>query len=215
MPRVPDTTIVDLHRVPYSPIAVDRIEGEAWRIPKGSGTPEPLGAGDDLEVGDTVALAPLSSLDAGPVHLRGGPRGRAHGLVSDRDLRVNPTRAQVPQLLLQLTEIEEQMSELGGDPLAVQPGPESPFERAASAEFALCNLVPTAARELPESLARTEGAVVLFINEETAFVAMSSLSVQKLRSVMEAVQRPVNPHMVEPTVLEELLERAYGAPSDA
>lgn len=211
MPRLPDTTIVNLHRASRSPLVIDRLEGEAWRVAEGSKQPETLGVGDRIGVGDTVALAVGTVLDAGPLHLRGGPRGQTHVLVKDGAFRPSPSRADVPRLLLQLAQIEEQMSSsFGEDPLAVRPGPETEFERAASADFARYNLVMPAARELPEDVARREGAVCLFINEDTAFVAMADLSVGKLRAVMEAMDRPVNPHMVEPRILEELFARVYG-----
>lgn len=211
MPDIPDTTIVNLHRLPATSASVSRLEGHAWLYPDGGRVPRPLEHGDQLSVGDMVAVAPDGRVDAGPLRLFGGARGATHSMIGEGAFRPNPGRAQVPRLLLQLSEIEEQMGALGGDPLAVQPGPETPFERAASADFARSNLVVGAARELSESTARRVGAVPLFINEETAFVAMASLSVEKLRTVMEALERPVNPHMVEDEVLEELLARAYTA----
>jgi hypothetical protein len=209
MPEIPDTTLVDLHRVSRSPLRVSQLDGAAWRVPD-EGRPEPLGPGDELGVGDTIAVAEGGVLEAGPLLLRGGLRGRTHRLVEPSAFRASPSRADVPRLLLQLTQIQEQMGHLGEDPLAVRGGPETPFERCASADFARSNLVLSAARELPEALARAQGAVPLFVNEETAFVAMVEVSVTKLQVVMEALERPVTPHMVETPVLEELLERVYG-----
>lgn len=210
MPDLPDTTIVDLHRASRSPVRIDRLEGLAWRIPEDGRGPVRLEVGDEIQVGETIAVAEGSILDAGPVHLRGGNRGQTHALVKDGAFRPNPSRADVPRLLLQLAQIQEQMGHLGEDPLAVRTGPETPFERAASADFARSNLVLSAARELPEAVARSERAVPIFVNEDTAFVAMVDLSVPKLQAVMEALERPVNPHMVEAEVLDELLERVYG-----
>lgn len=211
MSKLPDTTIVHLHRAPRSPILVTRIDGEAWRLSEGTGNMVQIEVGTPLQVGDTVALAAHGVLDAGPIHLRGGRGGCSHALVSDRAFRPNPSRAHVPQLLLQLAELQSQMSSLGGDPLAVQSGPETPFDRAASSDFARCNLVKAAALEMPEEVARSHQMLPLFVNEDTAFVAMVSLSVNKLRTAMEVLERPVNPHMVEPYVLEELLVQVFSS----
>lgn len=213
MTTLPDITIVNLHCASRSPLTIDRLEGAAWRVPEGPAEPMPLIPGDTIRVGETLALAEGAILDAGPLHLRGGTRGQAHALVKDGAFRPNPSRSDVARLLLQLAQIEEQMTALGEDPLAVRQGPETAFERAASADFARCNLVLAAARELPEEVARTHEAVCLFVNEDTAFVAMAELSVAKLRAIMEALERPVNPHMVEREVLRELIQRVYGLPS--
>lgn len=210
MPTLPDTTVVQLHRAACGTVTVDRIEGQAWCIREGQETPELLSVGDDLSAGDTVALCEGAAVHAGSLHLRGGPKGQAHALVKEEAFRPSPSRTDVPRLLLQLAQIEEQMAALGGDPLAVREGPETPFEKAASGDFARCNLSLAAARELPEAVAREQQAVCLFVNEDTAFVAITDLSVGKLRTLMETIERPVNPHMVEPTVMRELLERAYG-----
>lgn len=213
MPTLPDITVVNLHRAPRAELTIDRLEGHAWRIAEGADHPCPLELGDSISIGETVALEVGAALDAGPLHLRGGPKGQTHALVRDGAFRPNPSRADVPRLILQLAQIEEQMTSMGEDPLAVRQGPETEFERAASADFARCNLVLAAARELPEDVARREGAVCLFVNEDTAFVAMVDLSVSKLRAVMEALERPVNPHMVERATLEDLIQRVYGLPS--
>ncbi|MEM7679360.1 MAG: hypothetical protein AAF449_25585 [Myxococcota bacterium] len=91
----------------------------------------------------------------------------------------------------------------------MQRGPETVHERAKSSEFARLNLTLSVARELPESVARQLRAVALFVSEDTAFVAVSSLDVAKLRRLMTALRRPVNPHMVEEEVIDQLLERVY------
>ncbi|MEO1228341.1 MAG: hypothetical protein AAFZ18_05495 [Myxococcota bacterium] len=213
MPTLPDTSIVNLHRTAGGPVHVDRVDGPVWRIREGSEQAEPLEVGDHLEPGDTVALGAAAQLEAGSLRLRGGDHGQAHALVKEGAFRPNPSRADVPRLLLQLAQIEEQMGSAGEDPLAVRQGPETDFERAASSDFARCNLVLAAARELPETVARAERAVCLFVNEDTAFVAVTGISVAKLRALMEALGRPVNPHMVEEAVLDELLDRAYGLPN--
>lgn len=212
MPSLPDTTIVNLHRTSGSPLQIGRLEGHAWKVSEETQEATELELGDEVHRGDTIALAQDSMLEAGSLRLFGGEQGQTHTLLKDGCNKPNPSRADVPRLLLQLAQIEEQIGALGEDPLAVRPGPETEFERSASTDFARCNLVYAAARELPESVARSEGAVCLFINEDTAFVAMSDLSVAKLRAVMETLERPINPHMIEPALLEELLERVYGLP---
>ena len=42
-------------------------------------------------------------------------------------------------------------------------------------------------------------------------VALDRLTVPKLEAVMRAIQRPLNPHVVEAHVITELLDRVYGA----
>lgn len=187
------------------------LEGSAWRIAEAEDEPRPLSTGDELVVGETVLLAAGAVLEAGPLHLRGGERGQTHGLVNDSSFRPSPSRGDVPRLLLQLAQIQEEMGEEGEDPLAVRGGPSSVLDRCASADFARSNLVLSAARELPEAIARAHGAVALFVNEDTAFVAVVELSVPKLQALMEALDRPVNPHMVDASILQELLERVYTA----
>ena len=91
----------------------------------------------------------------------------------------------------------------------MQRGPDSEYEKIKSAEFARLNLTMPVARELAESTARSDRAVALFISDDTAFVAVSTLDVAKLRRLMTALRRPVNPHMVEDSVIDELLERVY------
>ena len=211
MYSLPDTTVVNFHRATSSPLTIHKLEGCAWKVDEAKKEPVVLCLGDNIYPGETVALCAHSVLEAGTLKLRGGPEGQTHALVKEGAFRPNPSRADVPRLLLQLAQLEEQMSTFGEDPLAVQEGPETDFERAASADFARCNLVLSAARELPESVARDVGAVCLFVNEDTAFVAMADLSVTKLRAVMEALERPINPHMIGGDLLEELLEQVYGS----
>jgi hypothetical protein len=94
-------------------------------------------------------------------------------------------------------------------------GPSTPYECASSAEFAELNLVEREARELPEAIAKTTGSVCLFFSDEAAFVAFSSVTIAKLRTLMEVLNRPVNPHLVELRVLEKLFERVYAPYKDA
>lgn len=207
----PDTSVIDLHRVDEGPCPVLAVRGRAWRAPEDSDDFEPLGAGDEVAVGDTVALEPGGVVELPGLSLRGGNRGRAHALVTQGSFRSSPGRADVPRLVAQLEQIEREMRPLGEDPLTMQSGPLTPTERAQSAEFARLNFDPAAAALLPADEARELEAVCLFLSDETAFVAVSALTVPKLRTLISHLGRPVSPHVVEPEVLEELLVRAYGA----
>ncbi len=209
MQSTPDTTIVDLHRTSAESHHVSQVEGRAWRIPKDLEQPHELSVGMEVVVGDTVALAPQAVVDIGPFRVKGGRRGRAHSLVNDAAFRPSPCRKDVPRLLLQLSELERQQVEEGEDLLQVAQCCQTPFERAASAEFARQNYVSRVAVILPEDEARALRAVPLFISHETAFVAMSSVDLGKLRALIEALQQPVTPHMVEDRVIEELIQRSY------
>ena len=132
-------------------------------------------------------------------------------MIKESAFRPLQGRKDVPRLLLQLEQIEEEMVELGGDVLAVRCAPETAFEKALSAEFAFANLVREAAIELPEDVAREQGALPLFVNEETSFVAVTDLTVGKLKILMETLQRPVSPHMVESSVLDlVLIDKVWG-----
>lgn len=209
MSALPDTTVINLHRASRSPLTVSELEGAAWCIPDGSGSPKPLAVGAEISVGDSVAVGAGAELVVGCLRLNGGRRGQTFGLVKDGAFRPNPNRTDVPRLVLQLAQIEQQVAEGAEDPLAVRQAPETELERASSADFARTNLVLAAARELPEEVARAQRAVVLFINEETAFTAMADLSVSKLRALIEALDRPVTPHMVEESALDALLADVY------
>ncbi|MCA9549770.1 MAG: hypothetical protein KC933_07025 [Myxococcales bacterium] len=209
MTRLPDTNILDLHRAEAGPMAVDALEGRAWLVKEGDKEAVPVSPGTEVAVGDVLALAAGARVRLGGLLLQGGNRGRAHGLVGQDAFRTAPNRADVPRLLNQLLQIEREMEPLGEDPLTMQPGPVTPHERAASAEFARQNLDEAAARRLSEGEARAHRAVVLFYSEDTAFVAFERLTVPRLRAVMEALHRPVNPHLVTAEMLDELLMRVY------
>lgn len=207
----PDLNFVDLHRLAEPEARVEQVVGHAWRIERG--TPlGPLAEGHRLKVGETVAVAANSEVVAGPLLLKGGRRGRAHALVASSSFRPSPSRADVPRLLRQLAQIEREVGSRGLDPLqASQMPPRTAHERAHAAEFALLNLCLPAARMLPERLARELEAVVLFVSEETAFVAFSQVDVRRLRAVMEALERPVHTHLVQPEVIRELIPKIYGS----
>jgi hypothetical protein len=209
MPTLPDTNIMDLHRAPEEPQVVESLEGRAWLVKEGEKGAVRVAPGVLVSVGDVLALAAGARVRLGGMVLSGGNRGRAHGLVAQGAFRSAPNRADVPRLLTQLLQIEREMAPLGEDPLAMQPGPSTPHERAVSAEFARLNLDEEAARRLREADARPNRAVCLFFAEDTAFVAFDALTVPRLRAVMEALHRPVNPHLVTPEVLDELLARVY------
>jgi hypothetical protein len=205
-----DTSIVDLHRADEDRLVVTSVEGEAWRVADQKLPAVRLETGVQLTFEDTVALGAGAQAIVGGLVLRGGRRGRAHAFVRDSAFRPSPSRDDVPTLLGQLEQIEEQMRPLGEDPLAAQTGPMSLYERAHSAEFARLNLVLATARSFDESLARMVRSVLLFVSEDTAFVAFARLSVPKLRTVMAELGRPIHPHLVEETVIDELLKRVYG-----
>lgn len=207
MSRAVDASFVDLHRCSGDPVAVEHVAGTARRLREGA-EPETITEGTVLEVGDTVALTAGSEVHAGPFVFRGGNRGRAHALVAASAFRASPSRADVPQLLEQLAQIDR---EGAVDPLASQRPPRTPYERAAAAEFARLNLSLPAARLLSESAARTHRAVALFASDETVFVAFDTVDARKLRAVMEHLERPTSVHLVPVEVIDELLARVYGA----
>src|SRR5438874_1466283 len=82
--------------------------------------------------------------------------------------------------------------------------------RVLDEEEVALELVADAELSIPEATARSAGALPLFFCDEAVFVAMSSVSIAKLRRVMQALGRPVNPHLVEESVLGELLDRVHG-----
>jgi hypothetical protein len=208
----PDVSFVDLHRMSRSPVTVEQVRGRAWRVHDG-GRLEALSEGERLEVGDTVALAADTELHADGLVLAGGRFGKTHSLVSISAFRGSPSRGDVPKLLRQLAQIESEIQDRpSADPLAAaQSPPRTPHERAQAAEFALLNLSLPAARLLPASLAHELRAVVVFVSDETAFVAFESVDVRRLRMVMEGLERPVHTHLVSGPVMDLLLERVYGA----
>ena len=210
MSTQPDLTVVDLHRV-EGPLIVQSIEGEVWHFPDGRPGPIEVEIGGQIQVGDTLALGAGARVLVGTLSLSGGRQGRAHALVPVDAFKNAPRRADVPRLLEQLAGIEAEAVKLGEDPLAMQRGPETIHEKAKSAEFAKLNLTLSIARELPESIARADRAIALFVSDDTAFVAVSTLDVAKLRRLMTALRRPVNPHMVEDHVIDELLARVYAS----
>ena len=204
----PDLTVVDLHRV-AGPLVIQSIDGEVWHFPDGRPGPLPVEVGGAVEIGDTLALSAGARVLLGTLTLSGGRRGRAHALVPTDAFKAAPRRADVPRLLEQLAGIEAEAIKLGEDPLAMQRGPETAHEKARAAEFAQLNLTREIATELPEAVAREYRAVALFVSDDTAFVAVSSLDVSKLRRLMTELRRPVNPHMVEDSVIDALLMRVY------
>ena len=207
-----DTTVVDLHRVPRRPLPVLGISGLVWRVRDAAEPGEPLSVGEALAVGDTVVLEPGAEVILETLVLLGGARGCAHALVPEDAFKTSPSREDVPKLLEQLERLERQVhAQDGEDPLAEQPGPTSPFERALSSEFALQNLSSAAAELLPEAIARREGAVVLFLHGDAACVAMTQMSVRRVRALMAALERPVNPHLVDDETLAVLMAMVYGA----
>jgi hypothetical protein len=72
------------------------------------------------------------------------------------------------------------------------------------------NLDLRAAMELSEETARDIRAVPLFLSEETAFVALERVDLPRMVRLMTELARPVNPYLVPPEVVEELIARVYG-----
>lgn len=196
-------------------VRVERLVGRAWRVEDGSFGAE-LEEGQSIETGQTVALEADAELLAEGLCLVGGRRGKTHSLVPASAFRASPNRGDVPKLLAQLSQIEREIQGSGNDPLAAaQSPPSTPHEQASAVEFARANLNRAAARLLPESLARSLGALVIFVSEETAFVAFETVDVAKLRTVMEALERPIHSHLVPTGVLEPIIDQVYGRGSDA
>jgi len=205
-----DTSIVDLHRVPKRALSVLGIDGLAWRVVDADKGGVPLGVGEDIRAGETIVLEAGAEVVLETMVLVGGGRGRAHVFVPEDAFKTSPSKNDVPKLLAQLEQLERQVREQAGeDPLAEQSGPRTPFERALSSEFALQNLSLAAAQMLPETVARAEQAVVLFFHGDAACVAMPRMSVPRIRAVMAALQRPVNPHLVDEETIHVLLESVY------
>ncbi len=199
-----DTTCVDFHRVPEGGLVVLRIEGSAVRVLDNGRRTGPLEPGMVLAVGETIALDRGTIVVASDVVMIGGRNGRAHTFVGDRAFRSSPSRGDVPALLRQFEALAE-------DPFASIEPPTTPYERATTGDFARMNLEVRAALELSEQTARALGAVPLFLSEETAFVAMARVDLPRMIRLMSELSRPVNPHLVPPEVVEELIGRVYGA----
>lgn len=209
----PDATVVDLHSVDEGPCPVLAVSGKAWWGPPEQDDLREVQVGDEISLGDAVVLSPGACVQLPGLMLKGGNRGRAHALVSQANFQPSPNRSDVPRLVAQLEHIEREMKNLTEDPLMMQSGPCTDTERAQSGEFARLNFEPEAAALLDEQTARALGAVCLFVSQDTAFVAIADLTVPKLRTLMQTLDRPVNPHVVEPAVLSELLLRAYPSPT--
>jgi hypothetical protein len=202
-----DTTCVDFHRIPVNGLVVNRIEGQAVRVLESGRRTEPLEIGAVLSVGDTIALERGSIVVASDVMMDGGRNGRAHTFVGDRAFRSTPGRAEVPGLLRQF---EAMTGSPVPDPFANHRPPTTPYECAVAADFARMNLDLRAALELSQEAARALRAVPLFLSEETAFVAMERVDLPQIVRLMTELSRPVNPHLVPPEVVEELIARVYG-----
>ena len=203
--------VLDLHVLEQRVVTATRVIGEVWRVDGQARLTHILTEGDEVAVGQVLYLSPGAIVQAGPLRLEGFSRGRAHSFVDATTVAISPGRGDVPRLLRDLLQLEEQvMRHLGEDPLAMQQTSSTPLERAYAADFAFQNLELDAARTLDERIARASGAVVLFISGESACVAMSEVSVRKLRTLMEALTRPVNPHIVDEDTLRALMAGVYG-----
>lgn len=207
--RQVDTTIVDLHRAGKKALEVVEVQGTAWRVADAT-IGDPIRAGDSLGVGDTVYV------DAGGVvvldgdRLEGGLRGAAHSFVPEDAFRSPPTLADVPKLVSQLEQLEKQVKEQRGeDPLSEQSGPITHFDRAMARDFAIQNLTYEVAVELPETIARNERSVCLFVHGDAVCVAMTQMSVRRIRTLMSVLGRPINPHLVDEETIQALLAMVY------
>lgn len=208
---LPDPNIIDLHRLDGEPVVIADLSGDVWLVEEVVSRPtRPAEPGMTIEEGSTLLLAAGSAVEVGPWRLRGGNHGRAHGFVGPNSLRTSPGRVDVPRLIAQLVSIQEEMAGRDEVLAPVAQGPQTVYERAYSAEYARLNLDVERARELEEATARELQAVLLFLADETACVALDQLTVPKLEAVMRAIQRPLNPHLVEAHVITELLDRVYG-----
>ena len=205
---------VDMHRL-SKPVRVDELSGVAWRVNNDDDehafVVSHLAVGELLEAGQKIALEAKSVLKAEGLELLGGRRGKVFVLLAEEELRGSPSRLDVPKLLKDLVEVEAQLvARVGIDPLSMQNGPVTVFDRAVAADFARQNLVLEDAAILPERVARAQRAVVLFTSGDAVCVAVTELSVAKMRTLMEATGRPINPHMVDLPTLELLDQLVYG-----
>jgi hypothetical protein len=188
------------------------IRGEAWHSNEEGVPSAPLRAGETLTPGQFVAVAAGSGVRTRSVEIAGGRRGRTHGFVSASAAQTTPSRRDVPRLLADMEKLEKRiLDQFGQDPLEAQGGPEQPFDRAVAADFAFNNLTLEVALELPERVARDAGAVCLFLSGDAACIALAEVSVRKIRILMETLQRPISPHVVDPQTLRTLLTSVYGS----
>ena len=214
-PETPYVAVVDLH-VLQEPLSVSSVTGDAFRVSSDGNLSDRLEAGARLEVGQIIFVGPGGLVEAGKERLEGRRRGCAHSFVELATVTASPGRKDVPRLIRDLAELEKQMvGTLGTDPLEMQEPPSSAYDRSYAADYAFQNVDVECARLLPESKARELNAVCLFLAGESACVAVSGLSVRRLRSLMEALGRPVNPHMVDEETLSALLQAVYGATARA
>jgi hypothetical protein len=205
-----DTTIVDLHRAGKHPLAIVSVRGTAWRVVEAAQGP-PIFPGETVSLGETLFLDPGAEVEIEGGTLQGGKRGRAHSFVPEDAFRTSPSIADVPKLVSQLEQLEKQVAQqMGEDPLAEQSGPRTSFDRAMAREFAIQNLTEEAAKLFPESVARGESSVCLFLHGEAVCVAMTQMSVRRIRTLMSVLGRPINPHLVDEETIQTLLEAVYG-----
>lgn len=205
-----ETAIVDLHWLGRKASSILALAGAAFRVGDQDAPGVLLSVGDDVRVGETLVLEAGAEVVLETMVLEGGRRGRAHTFVPEDAFKSTPSKDDVPKLLEQLEQLEKAVvGQTGEDPLAAQVGPRTAFERALSTEFALQNLNLSAARGLPEAVARAEHAVCLFFHGDQACVAMPAMSVRRVRTIMSALRRPVNPHLVDEETARLLLDAVY------
>ncbi len=194
------------------PIEIAEIEGEAFELRDDGTLGTPLTTTGHLMRGDAIYVSGSTTVVAGEQRFEGRRRGRSYSFVAGATLRVSPGRQDVPRIMRDLERLEKHMEgALGKDPLASHEPPTEPVPRAYATDYAFANLTVEESRELEEQDARTVEAVVLFFAAEAAHVAMSTVSVQKLRMLMRTLDRPVNPHIVDAQTISTLLDAVYGA----
>ena len=113
--------------------------------------------------------------------------------------------------LVNCESVAAEIEALGRDPLATSELPSTPYARAVAEEFVTMNLNEQDSRELAADVAHRLRAIVVFVSEETAFVATSRVTVEKLIALMKALERPVQPHLVDDALIARLLDQVYGA----
>lgn len=201
---------MDLHRIDGAVVVRDLV-GKGHLVPESQKGAVPLASGTTVSVGDTIALDAGSEVRVGDRLLSGGRRGRAHAFVRNDAFKPSPGREDVPRLLMELRRVKAEIGALGKDPLETSELPSTPYKRAVAREFAILNLDLDDARTLDAELACDNRAVVVFVSDETAFIATSRVTVPKLILLMTTLGRPVQPHLVDDEVIEDLLGRVYGA----
>ena len=197
-------TCVDFYRVPETGLRVDRVEGRVMRIVEQGESPIEEGA--TLSVGDTIAVSAGGLVEAKDLRLAGGANGRAFTFVAEDAMRSRPGRDDISEILAQF----ERLMGRSEDPFVEHQPPKTNYRRAVAREFARLNLQRTVALELAVDVARRLRAIPLFLSEETVFVATDGLDIRQVALLTQELRRPVNLHLVDHEMVDELLEEVFG-----